>query len=255
VSLGASVHFLRGKSVLATWGRINGRAQALGFWIVSLGETLDILARKIRRNLGDYGWWITAKKGVAHLFQPVFLNRTYRIHRVSLEKVRREPDRASDCVFTVLKPEDSWAIEQIEYWAEWLQGKLRNRVAAGDLCYVALKGREVVAFNLIAFGALISPLGTKRRFRPHQAWSDHVSVLPGYRRKGLVTQLRYKVFEELRKRGIRQLYAGALPHNVASLRSAGKVGFCDLAKVRYLKILGFRTRRYVRVRGRRRTGT
>ncbi len=230
--------------------------EILASWSAPTSGTLDFLARKARRNLRDYGWRITLKKGITYLFGFVFTNRTYRIHRVNLETWRQEPTPATDCVFKMLKAEDGWAIEQVEEQAEWYKGKLRNSIAAGGLCCVALQQREVVALNIIKFGEVWIPLvNVRKRFRPHQAWSDYILVRPDFRRRGLGTRLRYEVFDELRRRGVRHLYAGALLNNVASLQSAGRAGYYDVAKIHYLRLLGFRTWRYDRVRGQRRTGT
>jgi GNAT superfamily N-acetyltransferase len=217
-------------------------------WIDSVYKQFNVLARKVRRNFQDYGWWVTAKKSVSQLFKFFFYRRVYKIRAISLvEKPSSERVDVRDCDFRTLKPNDAWAIGQIEHWAEWLQDKLRDRLAAGDLCFVALRDTKVVGFNLVTFGSVFIPLlEMERTFQPGRAWLDHIAVLRDYRRKGVATALCYKVFDELRRRGIHKFYSGSLADNTAYARSAAKAGFVDVADIQLIRILSFRTWRYKR---------
>ena len=75
-----------------------------------------------------------------------------------------------------------------------------------------------------------------------EAWTDHIAVLKPYRGKGLAAQLRYHVFQELRKRGVRRVYASIAPYNLTSLRSAQAAGYQSLIEVDNTKV--FRSRKW-----------
>jgi GNAT superfamily N-acetyltransferase len=155
-------------------------------------------------------------------------------------------------IFKTLGAGDEAEIAQIENLAEWLRGSLRKEIAAGAMCLVALQNEKVVGSNLIAFGDVLIPLiNLQRTFRKSEAWSEHIAVHRDCRRRGIASKLRYRAFEELRKRGIKRVYAGALRHNVVSLQSARKVGHREFVDVRYLRLLGIETWRYKRVKAAR----
>jgi GNAT superfamily N-acetyltransferase len=148
-------------------------------------------------------------------------------------------------------------ISQIEDAAEWLQGQVAARLRAGDLCLIAVQGTTLAGFNLITFDeAYIPLLKTTRVFRRGTAWSDHIAVMPAFRRGGVARSLRLHVFAELANRGIRRLYGGALVSNKPSLQLATKLGFRMLADVTYRKLGPRKTWRYRRcVRGRQKLVT
>jgi L-amino acid N-acyltransferase YncA len=87
-----------------------------------------------------------------------------------------------------------------------------------------------------------------RKLRPGCAWSEHIAVRKEYRRSGLGAQLRLRIFQELKRRGVRSLYGGTLVTNTASLALARSVGFREIADVHYRKFLSFEKWHYVRVR-------
>lgn len=212
--------------------------------------TLPALARKFGRNVEDYGWWVAARKALAYCPGFVYSKRVYRIYRINLDQVppRGELD-ARGFTFKILESGEEQSIQQIENVAEWLQGKLKDRVATGDLCLVALQEEKVGGFNVITFGEVFIPLiNLKRTLRPGEAWSEHIAVQKEFRQKGLASELRYRIFEELRRRGIRRLYGGTLVSNLASLKLTRRVGFQEIVDVIYTKVLHFESWHYKRLR-------
>jgi len=61
-----------------------------------------------------------------------------------------------------------------------------------------------------------------------------------YRRRGIAAALRYEVFRELKKRGIKRFYGGALKENTASLRLARAVGFHEFEIIQFIKVIEFK---------------
>jgi GNAT superfamily N-acetyltransferase len=209
------------------------------------------LAHKIHRNYQDYGWQITLRKTLAYLLRSVYFTQVYRIYRIDLDtaSLPEVPSR-HDFTFKILTPQNVDMIAQIEEIAEWLRGRLKEAIGAGQLCLVALDGDLVAGFNLINFDhATLVLVNLKKKLRQGSAWSEHIAVKKEFRKTGLGSQLRFRIFHELKKRGFRRLYGGTLQSNIASLSLARSVGFKEISDVHYRKLLSFEKWRYKRVRG------
>lgn len=200
---------------------------------------IDVTIKKVRRNLNDFGVGCAFTKGVQYLLKTLYVRRTYRVYRrdLSTERFPEEAEAPKGVVIRLINAGDTDAIRQIENMEEWLQDKLAGILSHG-LCVVAFDGDRVIGFNLVAFREVyISLLNLRKRLRPHQAWSEQITVLKSHRKHDLASALRYRVFSELQKRGIRTFYGGTLLSNIPSLRLAAKVGFKAIADVQYLKIV------------------
>lgn len=221
------------------------------FSLGSASPGLAGLAHKVLRNLQDYGWRITAHKTLAYLVRSVYFTQVYRIYRIKLDATKPAEDLNNhNFTFKVLTPQNVDMIAQIENIAEWLRGQLAEAISAGQMCMVALDGDEVAGFNLINFDhATLVLVNLKKKLRRDFAWSEHIAVKKKFRRTGLGSQLRHRIFQELTKRGIRRLYGGTLRSNTASLALTRSVGFKEIGDVHYRKILSFEKWRYKRVRG------
>ena len=209
------------------------------------------LVHKVHRNLQDYGWQITLKKTLAYLVRAVYFRQIYRIYRIDLAGNKPSVGiGAHHFTFKILTPQNVDMIAQIEAIAEWLRGRLTKALADGQLCLVALDGDQVAGFNLINFDhATLVLVNLQKKLRKNFAWSEHIAVKREFRKTGLGSQLRFRIFHELQKRGIRRLYGGTLRSNIASLTLARSVGFKEIGDIHYRKFFSFEKWRYKRVRG------
>ena len=216
----------------------------------SKSSGLGSLLHKVRRNFQDYGWWTTARKTVAYLLRSVYFRQVFRLYRIDLAAVTPSQELENPVFkFKTLTEQDVEWIGQIENMAEWLSGQLRNEIAAGQLCLVALNGDEVAGFNLIRLDYANLPLvNLKKGLHRGCAWSEHIAVKRNFRRAGLGSQLRLRIFEELRQRGYRRLYGGTLRSNAASLSLARSLGFKEIGDIHYRTIFSFKKWWYTRVR-------
>jgi len=211
---------------------------------------LSRLSHKVQRNVDDYGWLVAAKKSVAYLLRAIYFQQAYRIYRIDLGKAKLPQDFSPhNFTFKILTVQNVDMIADVEDIAEWIRGQLRDKIAAGQLCMVALDGDKIAGFNLINFRqATLILVNLQRKLRPGDAWSEHIAVKKEFRRTGLGSQLRYRIFEELRKRGFRRLYGGTLCSNTASLRLTRSVGFKQIADIQYRKFFSIERWRYKRFR-------
>ena len=60
---------------------------------------------------------------------------------------------------------------------------------------------------------------------------EHLAVRNEFRRQGIASALRHRIFEQLREIGVKKLYGGTLRSNEPALDLARKLGFVDVADV------------------------
>jgi len=211
---------------------------------------LSGLAHKIYRNFQDYGLGITLQKTLAYLLRSIYFQQVYRIYSIRLDAFRSPVELDNHkFIFKILTPQNVEMIAQVENIAEWMRGQLTEAISSGQLCLVALDGDRVAGFNLINFNqATLVLVNLQKKLRKGFAWSEHIAVKKEFRKSGLGSQLRFRIFQELKKRGIRRLYGGTLQSNVASLSLSKSVGFKQISDIHYRKILSFEKWRYERVR-------
>ena len=191
---------------------------------------------RLKRNLTDYGTWITFKKIIIKLASPFYVNRTYRVYTKDLSELKEDTSLNADFHFRIISAADAGAIEQIELLEEWLCGCVADKLQNGSLCLVAFDGPVVAGFNLVDLHQGELPLvHYYKKLHPYQAWSEQITVHPDYRGKRLASSLRVRMFELLKERGIRKFYGGAQISNTASLKLARSIGFVEIADVQYLK--------------------
>ena len=212
---------------------------------------LGALFQKVRRNLQDYGLSITLRKTVAYLLRAAYFQQVYRIYRIDLASPKPFVDnQIQRFQFQLVAPADLVWIAQIESIAEWLQGQLAEGLSSGQICLVALDGDKVAGFNLIGLETATLPLvNLRKKLRRGVAWSEHIAVRKEFRKTGLGSQLRLRIFQELKSRGFRRLYGGTLRSNTASLSLARSVGFREIGDIHYRKIFSFEKWWYTRARG------
>ncbi len=210
----------------------------------------DVWIRKVRRNFEDQGIGTVVQRAIAFALSPVYEQRTYRLYRINLRAYSQQHSSGLEEIeFRLLSPADTEAIREIEHLSEWLRGTLASRIEKGAICLAAIENGRVSGFNLISFGDVAMPLiHLNRRFRRDEAWSEQISVSKDFRKKGLGAELRYRIFEELRKRGYRKLYGGALIDNAPSLKLARRVGFQEFVDIQYRRLLGWSRWIYKRVK-------
>ena len=132
---------------------------------------------------------------------------------------------------------------------EWLKNRVESKLMSGCICLVALDNKRVIGFNLVAFNEVFIPLiDLKKKLRPHSAWSEQITVHKNYRAKGLAAQLRYGIFAELQKRGIKMFYGGTLITNIPNLKLTRKVEFEEFADVHYSRLFNHRGWSYKRIK-------
>ena len=197
---------------------------------------LRIYIRKILRNYNDTGILRTIKKSYYYVFRNVHVQRCYRLYRINLQDAPPSPKINNKFEYKIVTVNDRNIIRQIEQMEEWLEGKLTKKLEREGICLVAMDGDRVSGFNIVSFGEVFIPfVNYKRRFKPFEAWSDQVTVNKDYRRNGLGASLRYKIYDELKKRGIKRFYGGTLLPNEANLQLCRKVGLKEIIDVNYVK--------------------
>jgi GNAT superfamily N-acetyltransferase len=198
--------------------------------------------RKLRRNAVDYGIATAMSKAFKAVVGVVYTRTAYRVYARTLGDGEGPIPPPPGLSFRLLDPEglSDDMVSQIEGMEEWLWGRLRSRMANGDICLAALDGERVAAFNLVAMrGTVQIPLiRASRDLGPGEAWSEQITVHRDYRRRGLGTAVRCRLFHDLHRRGVRTLYGGTLAANHVSRSFARSLGFLEVEEIRHTRVLG-----------------
>lgn len=186
----------------------------------------------------DYGVLIASRKALSYLFRAVYEHRVYRIYGIDLGDYQPREFGNRGFEFRIIDRNANGIIRQIEEMEEWLQGQIKERLGKGSLCLVALDGDRVAGFNLVSFNKVPVPLiGTEKDLQPDEAWSEQITVHKDYRKNNLGSELRRRIFGELKSRGFQRLCGGTLLNNVANLALSKKAGFRELTDIHYTKIV------------------
>ena len=138
---------------------------------------------------------------------------------------------------------DNKVVRQILAMEEWLIDKIEFIIKHGGLCIIAMDGDKIAGFNLVSFNEVYMPLiEINKKFRKHQAWSEQITVSKDYRKQGLGSILRYKMFNELKERGYKYLYGGTMWDNWSNIELSKKVGFEIFVKVSFKRL--FKNKKY-----------
>lgn len=211
---------------------------------------MNVLLKKFKRNLNDYGFFIAVKKMIIYPLEKFYRNKDYLIYKKDLQKyVPNEKTNPSfEYKFYDGQNMNGQIVEQILAMEEWLVDKMKFILKHGGLCVVALDGEKVAGFNLVSFNEVFMPLLEMHKiFRKHQAWSEQITVSKDYRKQGLGSILRYKMFNELKNRGFRSLYGGTMWDNWSNIELSKKVGFEIFVKVSFKRIFNKKKYTYHRI--------
>jgi len=211
---------------------------------------LNVLLKKFKRNLSDYGFLIAVKKMITYPLEKVYKRKDYLLYKKDLRKY--VPNEKTNSLFEYKFYDhhnlNKKVIEQILSMEEWLTDKMESIIRHGGLCVVALDGEKVAGFNLVSFNQVNIPLiEVNRKFRVDQAWSEQITVSKDYRKHGLGSILRYKMFNELKKRGYRSLYGGTMWDNWSNIELSKKVGFEIFVKVCFKRLFNNKKYTYHRI--------
>lgn len=211
---------------------------------------MKVLLKKFKRNLCDYGFLIAAKKMILYPLTDFYKRKDYLIYKKDLQTYIPCSKTNSSFEYRLYDQfnMDDKILNQILEMEEWLFNKMEFIMQHGLLCVVALDGEKVAGFNIVSFNEVNIPLiELNRKFREHQAWSEQITVSKDYRKKGLGSILRYKMFNELKERGYKSLYGGTMWDNWSNIELSKKVGLEIFLKVSFKRLLKKKKYTYHRI--------
>jgi len=100
---------------------------------------------------------------------------------------------------------------------------------------------DIVCYTKVALNKVyIRDYGSVFSLGPNKAMFYDTTVLPPFRGKKLPQYLKNEIFIFLKKRGIDRIFAHIEPWNVASIRSNQRMGFKEIGRNRFVRVLGFK---------------
>ncbi len=149
---------------------------------------MNVLLKKFKRNLSDYGFLIAVKKMITYPFEKVYKRKDYLIYKKDLRRYvpNEKTNPAFEYKFYESQNINENVVKQILAMEEWLADKMKFLLEHGGLCLVALDKDKVAGFNLVSFNEVYMPLlEMKKKFRKDQAWSEQITVSKDYRKQGI----------------------------------------------------------------------
>lgn len=206
---------------------------------------INVLVKKFKRNLVDYGFFIAVKKMILYPFSDIYKEKVYLIYKKDLRKYEsaNKNNPTFDFRFYTKENLNNNIKNQLTEIEEWLADRIDFIFNHSGICLVALDGDKVAGFNLVSADDVYIPLvEMQRKFKSDQAWSEQITVRKEYRSKGLGSILRYKMFDELKARGFKALYGGTMWDNWSNIELSKKVGFVIFLKIKFKRI--FKNKKY-----------
>jgi len=194
------------------------------------------IIKNIRENLLDYGIWVTLKKSFYVIVKPVYKKQTIKIYSVEIEHLNHQHVNNNNFVFKYVDKDDIIIIKQIEDLEPWIQNKVKDMLNSNYICLAALDKNTVAGFYLINLTEISIPtVNYKRNLRANECCDLQYTVNRKFRRLGLATSLRLRMFDDLRKIGKKKCYTIIWDWNIISRKASNKVGFNYIADLSYTK--------------------
>jgi hypothetical protein len=211
-------------------------------------ENIIIVFLKFYRNLIDFGFIVTLKRSLLWIIKFVYQRQSLIIYEINLNRNRQKSEgNENSFTYRLINENEDNIIKQIEKISEWLKGKIHGMLGKGSICMVILKDDVVLGFNIASIGECYLPLiKLKVLIKSDEAWSDQISIVKEYRRKGLASKLRNNFYVELKNHGIKSLYGHRLELNIASKMSARRYTSKILGKAEYQKLFLHEKMRFIK---------
>lgn len=201
-------------------------------------DDLIKLKRKVFRNLSDYGFVSSLKKIITRVFGIFYKRINIIVYRIEIGKNVTGPITNDQFTFSLIDGRSVLHIKMIEKMAEWLEGKIDSDLSTGKkICMTVFDKERLIGFYLAGFEKIYLPtLSITVILKEDEVWGEEIMIDKEYRRKGLATLLKKRIYKELQNRGIKSVYGHVGLYNKASLKSAGKFQLEKVFYVRFLKI-------------------
>ncbi len=199
---------------------------------------MKIIIKIIKRNLYNFGLFITLKKTFYFVIKPVYKKLTYKIYIIGLNHINQQRISNNNFVYKFVNKDDIEIIKQIEDMEEWLQNRIIEKLNSNCICLAAMDKNSVVGFLVANLNEMNIPwIKFKKKLRANECYGEQITINKKFRRIGLAASLRLRVFEELRKRGITKFYVGIPNWNKLIRKSVIDFGFNYLADISYLRFI------------------
>jgi len=203
---------------------------------------IAIYRTKAKVSIRDFGVFHTLVRGVSDiLFGRIFLFRRYIIYENQFSQSANYELRNPDIEFSFVSADDSGLIIQIEELSGMSREFITEKINRGGYCIVAKNKDSLVGFNLVSVGrTLIRYLDVFVNLADTEFWGEQITVSPEYRRSGLASDIKHRLYTYLIEKGYKKNIGGYVPFNVKSGLLGKKLGFVETEKITMLKIFGWK---------------
>lgn len=201
--------------------------------------------RKLLRNYYDYGLWVLLRKCILHLIKPLYAKELVILYKIDITNATANRNHTNNYTFRFIRSVDTAAIKQIIAMEEWIDDELKDKLSGGSICMGAFDKDKLIGFYLASFSQTVIPLLTLQLyFKNDVAWGEQITVHRNYRRQNVATELKSRIYFELKNKGIRNVYGNTRASNKAALRSIAYFSPEKAILFRYFRFLSYETLKY-----------
>jgi len=206
---------------------------------------LERTKKKLLRNFYDHGIWVLLKKCILHLIKPLYTKELIVLYKIDIKNATANKNHTNNYTFRFISSVDTAAIKQIIAMEEWIDDELQDKLSGGSICMGAFDKDKLIGFYLASFSQTVIPLLTLQLyFKNDVAWGDQITVHRNYRKQNVATELKSRIYFELKNKGIRNVYGNTRASNKAALRSIAYFSPEKAMLFRYFRFLSYETLKY-----------
>ena len=199
-------------------------------------------ARDCNTIIAQEGWW----RGLQRIVKEVLPLPFRRIEHVVVARLLTEPIIVPQprlpitirlATIADLKRFDGVAtFSEIKTYAK--------RFARGHICFIALHQDQLIGYNWATTEVDPELEGASVRLRPGDVYISYAFTVPAYRGQGVVPALAACRLRYLQEMGYQRAIAIVDVKNHAALAAGRKVGYQEIGRATFRRILWWRTFRY-----------
>lgn len=196
-------------------------------------------ARDCNAIIAQEGWWCGLQRIVKEVL-PLPLRRIdYLVLVRSLTEPIVIPQPRLPITIRLATPADLDKFDGVATFSEIKA--YAKRFTRGHICFIALYQNRLVGYNWAAAEVDTELEGAPVRLQPGDAYAGYVFTVPAYRGQGIGPALSARRFRYLQERGYQRVIAIVDVNNQAELAVCRKVGYQEIDRATFRRILWWRT--------------
>ncbi len=200
--------------------------------------------KRLKRLINEKGYSYLFKKVLTKIFNIFFEKHKLVLQERDLsQKVNIEPPRLSSTIRVVSK-------DNLDFYeslkrtmlisGDYENGCIRDRLAKGDLCYIAEENNETMAHIWVSVeDQYIPEVDMIMHIKDGEGYLYNGYVLPEYRGNRLWPAIGSNILSDFQERGFAKMSTTAYTWNIPSIKASMRIGLIEKKYLILYKFLSF----------------